>query len=141
MGAATYRAMATIVGSADDPGSARMNDLPKVVFSRTLEPPLTWSNTTLVSLDLASAVPAMKAEDGDPLRLIGSLSVLRSLLRLGLVDRLRLLLFPQLLAATGDESVFENLSVDVDLRLESTRVLDGRLVLLEYQPLPAVSAH
>ena len=91
-----------------------------MVFSRTLEPPLTWNNTTLVSRDLASAVPAMKAEDGDPLRLIGSLSVLRSLLRLGLVDRLRLLLFPQLLGATGDESVFENLGIDVDLRLEST---------------------
>ena len=60
-----------------------------------------WANTTLVSDDVAVAVPAMRAKPGDPLRVIGSLSLVRSLLRLGLVDRLRIMVFPQILGETG----------------------------------------
>jgi dihydrofolate reductase len=95
MGANTYRVLA---GMADDPASA----LPKIVFSRSLRAPLSWANTRLIADDVATAVPALKAEPGDPLRVIGSLSLVRSLLRLGLVDRLRLMLFPQVLGASGD---------------------------------------
>jgi dihydrofolate reductase len=76
-------------------------------------------------------MPALKRQDGGPLRLIGSLSLVRSLIRLGLVDRLRLLLFPQILDATGEQRVYDGLP-DVPLDLITTRTLDGRLVLLEY---------
>src|SRR5262249_55015683 len=92
MGSNTYRGLSEIAATGAGP---RMDKLPKVVFSASLRPPLAWANTTLISDDVAVAVPAMKAEPGDPLRVIGSLSLVRSLLRLGLVDRLRIMVFPQ----------------------------------------------
>jgi dihydrofolate reductase len=133
MGANTYRALAEIAGTAGDPSSTRMDELPKLVFSSSLQPPLSWVNTTLVREDLATAVPALKAQPGDPLRVIGSLSLVRSLLGLGLADRLRLMLFPQILGETGELPILQG-SPDINLRLAATEVLDGRLVLLEYAP-------
>ena len=130
MGGNTYRALSEIAGA--DP---RMDELPKVVFSASLRPPLAWANTTLVSDDAAVAVPAMKAEPGDPLRVIGSLSLVRSLLLLGLVDRLRIMVFPQILGETGEEPFLAGLP-DINLRLGVTQVLDNRLVLLAYLPEP-----
>jgi dihydrofolate reductase len=135
MGANTYRMLAGFAASGDaQPG--RMDELPKAVFSGTLEGPLTWANTTLIRDELATAVQALKRQAGDPLRVIGSLSLVRSLLRLGEVDRLRILLFPQLLGETGAEPAFGGLGLDVDLQLAATQVLDERLVLLEYAPAP-----
>ena len=108
-----------------------MDELPKVVFSQSLKPPLTWPNTTLVAEDLAVAVPAMKDDPGDPLRVIGSPTLVRSLFRLGQVDRLRLMVFPQVLGETGVERMLDGLP-DINLRLVSIAMLDQRLVLLDY---------
>ena len=132
MGSNTYRALSAIAATGADP---RMDKLPKVVFSASLRLPLAWANTTLVSDDVAIAVPAMKAEPGDLLRVIGSLSLVRSLLRLGLVDRLRIMVFPQILGETGEEPFLAGLP-DISLRLGATQILDERLVLLEYLPAP-----
>lgn len=132
LGRNTYEVLAKYGTAADAPPN-RMDELPKIVFSGSLRPPLAWPNTTLVSQDAAVAVPAMKQASGDPLRLIGSLSLGRSLLRLGLVDRLRIMTFPQILGETGQEPALAGLP-DINLRLAATRVLDGRLVLLEYLP-------
>ncbi len=86
--------------------------------------------------DLVEEVRSLKAQSGDPLRTIGSLSVVKSLLEAGLVDRLRLVVFPQILGETGREPIFAGLP-DVDLELIETNVLDGRLVTLEYRPANA----
>jgi dihydrofolate reductase len=131
MGSNTYKAMAEITAGGGDPTFKRMDELPKVVFSTSLKPPLTWSNTALVAEDVAVAVPAMKDDPGDPLRVIGSPTLVRSLFRLGQVDRLRLMVFPQVLGETGEERLLQGLP-DVNLRLVSTDVLDQRLVLLDY---------
>jgi len=130
MGSNTYRALSEIAATGADP---RMDRLPKVVFSASLRPPLAWANTTLISDGVAVAVPALKAKPGDPLRVIGSLSLVRSLLRLGLVDRLRIMVFPQILGETGEEPFLAGLP-DIRLRLGGTQVFDNRLVLLEYLP-------
>jgi dihydrofolate reductase len=108
-----------------------MEEMPKVVFSKSLKEPLTWKNTTVVAEDVEVAVPRMKAEGDGPLRVIGSFTLARSLFRAGLVDRLRLMVFPQVLGETGEQRILDDLP-DLDLRLETTRVLDDRLVLLEY---------
>ncbi|MFD0967815.1 dihydrofolate reductase family protein [Plantactinospora endophytica] len=139
MGANTYRAMAEIVAGGGDPRSGRMDELPKVVFSKSLRPPLSWHNTSLVAEDAAVAVPAMKNEPGDPLRVIGSLALTRSLFRLGLVDRLRLIVFPQVLGESGVERMLVGVP-DVNLRLVSADVLDERLVLLDYRLDPSATA-
>lgn len=132
MGATTYRMLSEIVATGDDPTFPRMAELPKIVFSSTLEPPMSWANTTVVAEPVATAVPALKAEaDGLPMRTIGSRSLVRSLCALGLVDRFRVMVFPIIRGATGEEPVFADLP-DVDLTLAGTTVIDDRLVLLDY---------
>jgi dihydrofolate reductase len=133
MGATTYRAMAEIVQNADDPTFPRMAELPKIVFSTTLKPPLTWANTTIVDEQLDTAIPKLKAmPDGLPMRTIGSPSLVRSLFSLGLVDRLRVMVFPMIHGAKGEGPVFADLPV-LDMDLITTTVIDDRLVLLDYQ--------
>lgn len=133
MGATSYRQMSEIVASGDDPTFPRMAELPKIVFSKTLRPPLTWANTTIVDEPVETAVPALKAmADGLPMRTIGSASLVRSLFRLGLVDRVRVMVFPMIHGAAGEGPVFAGLP-DVDLSLAGTTVIDDRLVLLDYR--------
>ncbi|TQM37262.1 dihydrofolate reductase family protein [Pseudonocardia cypriaca] len=133
MGGTTYRLMAEIVANGGDPTFPRMAELPKIVFSGTLEPPASWANTTIVHEPVETAVPALKAvADGLPMRTIGSPSLVRSLFRLGLVDRLRVLVFPMIHGVAGEEPVFAELP-DAELDLTGTTVLDDRLVLLDYR--------
>ena len=113
-----------------------MNELPKVVFSGTLAEPLAWNNSRLAKGDLVEEVRSLKAGTDDPLRTIGSLSVVRVLMGAGLVDRPRLVVFPQILGDTGREPAFAGLP-DINLELVGTDVLDGRLVTLEYRPANA----
>ena len=110
--------------------------MPKVVFSGTLEEPLEWSNSRLVKADLVEEVQSLKAEGSDPLRTIGSLSVVKALMVAGLVDRLRLVVFPLILGETRREWIFSG-HPDIGLELAGTDVLDGRLVTLEYRPVAA----
>lgn len=133
MGANSYRLMSEIVAKGDDPTFPRMAELPKIVFSKTLQPPLTWANTTLVPEPVETAVPALKAEaDGLPMRTVGSPSLVRSLFRLDLVDRLRVMVFPMVHGTAGEGPVFSELP-DLDLDLIGTTVIDDRLVLLDYR--------
>ena len=109
----------------------RMDALPKFVVSTTLSEPLSWNARLLDSIE---KVRELKSEEGPPLRCMGSLSLVRSLLANGLLDRLRLVVFPQILGETGREPFLAGLP-DIDLELAEQRVLDRRLVLLDYRPL------
>lgn len=133
MGRVTYEAMWGIVQTQDVEGGERLNELPKVVFSSTLQEPLEWNNSRVAN-DMIAEVNALKEQSGGPLRTIGSVSVVKSLLEAGLVDRLRLMVFPQILGATGREPAFRGLP-DINLELVATNVLDARLVELEYRPV------
>jgi len=132
MGRVTYEALAQISASATDEASTRMTELPKAVVSNTLAEPLAWSNTRLVRGGL-EAVRALKQQSPDPLRSIGSLSLVRSMVGLGLVDRLRIMMFPLTLGEAGREPALAGYP-RAALDLLATRVLDSRLVLLEYRP-------
>jgi dihydrofolate reductase len=105
----------------------------KVVFSSTLSDPLPWPNTRLVSGDAVEAVAEMKATGSVPMRTIGSLSLCRSLLQAGLVDRFRVVLFPVITGSTGYERIYDGYP-DVALDMVSSRTFDGRIQLLEYVP-------
>jgi dihydrofolate reductase len=134
MGATTYRLMSGFAEQMpDEPGLAELTAMPKVVFSSTLEAPLTWANSELVRGDAAEAVRAMKRDAGRPLRTIGSLSLSRSLLQSGLVDRYRVVVFPVITGATGHDRLFDGYP-DVALELVEHRTFDGRLQMLEYVP-------
>lgn len=88
MGATTYRLMSGMV-AGDEVGIDELTQRPKVVFSSTLSDPLAWANTRLVTGDAVDAVRAMKADSRIELRTLGSLSLCRSLITAGLVDRFR----------------------------------------------------
>ncbi|WP_256107289.1 dihydrofolate reductase family protein [Streptomyces sp. ODS05-4] len=134
MGAATYRLMSGFAAQMpDDPGMAGLAAMPKVVFSSTLDAPPDWRNTELVRGDAVRAVREMKQEAARPLRTLGSLTLCRSLLAAGLVDRFRLVVFPVITGATGKERIFDEYP-DVRLDLVESRTFDGRLQLLEYAP-------
>jgi dihydrofolate reductase len=68
-----------------------------------------------------------------PLRTMGSLSLSRQLMSAGLVDRLRLMIFPLIAGDAGREPFFADMA-SADLELVHQRVLDGRVLLLEYRP-------
>jgi dihydrofolate reductase len=133
MGRVTYEAMAEISSSATDEVSTRMNETPKAVFSNSLSEPLAWQNTRLIRGDLGNGMRALKRDSPDPLRSIGSLSLVRSLLELGLVDRLRIAIFPLVLGDAGFEPAFVGYH-QVGLELTGTRVLDSRIIMLDYRP-------
>jgi dihydrofolate reductase len=134
MGATTYRLMAGYAAEMpDDPGLVGSTALPKVVFSSTLEEPLSWANTELVDRDAVETVQDMKRRDSRPLRTVGSLSLCRSLLEAGEVDRFRVVVFPVITGATGKDRIFDGYP-DIALELVDTRTFDGRLQLLEYVP-------
>ena len=134
MGANTYRLMSGLAAEyPDEAGMAELAAMPKVVFSSTVQEPLAWPNTQLVSGDAVEAVRAMKRDGTTPLRTLGSVSLCRSLLMAGLVDRFRVVLFPVITGATGQERIYDGYP-DVALELVEHRLFDGRLQLLEYVP-------
>ena len=141
MGANTYRLMYGFAAGSDatltdeeQAATAELAKTPKVVFSSTLEPPLAWANTRLVSGDAVEAVAAMKRDDSAaPMRTLGSVSLCRSLLAAGLVDRFRVVVFPVVTGSTGRDRIYDGWP-DVALELVGSRTFDGRSQLLEYVP-------
>jgi dihydrofolate reductase len=135
MGANTYRLMSAMqTGNAHE--DASMDELArasKVVFSSTLQTPLAWANTRLISEDAVAAVKKMKQEGDRPLTTLGSLSLCRSLLKAGLVDRFRVVVFPVITGSTGSDRIYDGYP-DVALDMVSSRTFDGRSQLLEYVP-------
>lgn len=135
MGANTYRLMSSFAQAGEEQGMEELTAASKVVFSSTLDEPLTWANSRLVSGSAADTVRSMKEASPTPLRTLGSVSLCRELIRAGLVDRLRVVIFPVITGATGTERIFDNYP-DVRLELTHSRLFDGRLQLLEYVPTP-----
>ena len=109
------------------PFTGLLNGVPKYVASHTLAGPLAWQGSTLVAGDLADGVSAITARH-DEVHVIGSLDLVQSLLRLGLVDRLNLWLYPVLLGS--GKQVFAGGTVPTALRLtESVTYPNGTLQL------------
>jgi dihydrofolate reductase len=132
MGATTYRLMSGMAAGGDE-GDAALGRQSKVVFSSTLTEPLEWPNTRLVTGEAVEAVRAMKAENSVEMRTLGSLSLCRSLMTAGLVDRFRVVVFPVVTGATGQDRIYDGYP-DVRLDLLESRTFDGGLQLLEYVP-------
>src|SRR5450631_2593121 len=98
-GRKTYEMMAAYWPDATtgDPAIIeKMNALPKVVFSRTLEA-AAWTNSRLIKTDPAEAVAKLKQEAGGDIVIFGSGSIVSLLLAAGLIDDLRLFVNPTVL--------------------------------------------
>jgi dihydrofolate reductase len=133
MGRYTYLAMAAISMRGSDEVSRRMNELPKAVVSNSLSEPLEWPNTRLVRGDLVAKISELKRASAVPLRTIGSMALVSSMMKVGLVDLLRVTIFPVTLGPDGREPIYAGYPRG-EYELASSRVLDSRLVMLEYRP-------
>lgn len=132
MGATTYRVMSGYAAKGE-PGTDSLAAMSKVVFSTTLHEPLAWPNTRLVARDAVEAVREMKQNGFESMRTMGSLTLCRSLLSAGLVDRFRVVVFPVITGSTGQERIYDGYP-DVALDMIRSRTFDGRIQLLEYAP-------
>jgi dihydrofolate reductase len=113
-----------------------MNDIPKVVFSSTLER-ADWPDSRIAGGDLAEEIAALKREPGKDMIAWGGAAFAQSLTRLGLVDEYRLILQP---VALGDGlPLFKDLSAPVRLELVDAQTYDTGAALHVYRPAPAAS--
>jgi dihydrofolate reductase len=138
-GRVTYEGMAsywpTPAAIEGDPAVAgRMNSVPKVVFSTTLDK-ADWENTTLVKGDVADEISKLKQQPGKNLAVFGSSDFTVSLLEQGLVDELRVMVHPILLGA--GKSLFAGLDNRVPLKLQMSTTFSSGNVLLSYRPTGA----
>jgi dihydrofolate reductase len=108
----------------------RLNSMPKYVVSSTLRDP-DWNNSTVLDGDAVDEVSKLKQELDGEIVVPASFRLLRALIEHGLVDELRLKIFPVVL---GDgERLFGETRDKQRLRLVDTRIIDGGIAFLTYE--------
>jgi dihydrofolate reductase len=134
LGRVTYEGFAKAwPGMKDDVGFAdQMNSIPKYVVTSTLDGDLDWSNSSVLNGELKPAVEALKAElDGD-IVVHGSRTLVQGLLAEGLVDELRLMVFPIVLGS-GKRLFADDGADATTLSLAGCRQLATGSVILTYR--------
>jgi dihydrofolate reductase len=109
----------------------QMNDLPKIVFSRTLDQ-ASWHNTRLVKGDPAAEVRTMKQESGMDMVIMGSGTIVSQLTRARLIDEHQVVVIPIVLGQ--GRTMFEGIQERLPLKLTKTRTFTNGNVLLCYEP-------
>ena len=111
----------------------KINSMRKLVVSATLsEAGSDWEDTELTA-DLEGSVRALKQEDGGPIMIPGSRTVVQALLGAGLVDQLNLQVFPLVLGSGA--RVYPESEDKLELELASSQALDSGVVLQSYRPV------
>jgi dihydrofolate reductase len=132
MGKVTYESFAQIWPTREGKAAEQINRMPKYVASRTLTEPLQW-NATLIKGDAAEAIRKLKQEPGGNLLQYGIGELTQTMLQHGLVDEIRLLVFP--FTYGEGPRMFERMGVNTMKLLETTTFASGA-VALHYQPQP-----
>ncbi len=134
LGRKTYEALAAFW--PHQPGGTPMvdyiNSVPKYVVSATLEEPLEWNNSSLISGNVAEEIAELKRRPGKDITIIGSGALVRSLLRDGLLDELRLMVHPIVLG--GGKRLFEDGGEQEPLELVDSRTFGTGVLYLTYRP-------
>ncbi len=110
----------------------RMNNLPKVVFSRTLDK-VSWNNTKLVKGDMTGEIRRMKQEPGEDMVIFGSGSIVSQLAQEGLIDEYQIVVDP--VALGKGRTMFDGIKEKLPLKLKKTRTFGNGNVLLCYEPM------
>jgi dihydrofolate reductase len=134
MGRKTYEEMAGFWPTSDDAYAAPMNEIPKVVFSRTLES-AEWSGSRIARGELTQEIAGLKRESDKDMLAWGGAMFAQSLSRLGLVDEYRLILQP---VALGEGlPLFKDLAAPLRLELIEAQTYPSGAALHVYRPMPA----
>ena len=129
LGRVTYQTFAASFASQAGGMADQMNTIPKIVVSTTLEA-AGWQNSTLVASPSELAI--YRRQPGRNIAISGSAGLVRSLLGQGLLDELRLLLFPVLVGS--GQRLFDGVTERLPLTLLDSRTFSGVVVRLTYQP-------
>jgi dihydrofolate reductase len=119
-------------GEEDQEFADYMNNTPKFVVSTTLEEPLEWNNSTLINGDVAQEITKLKQQPGKDISISGSGTLVRSLLRDGLLDELRLMVHP--IVVGSGKRLFEGGSDQQALNLVDSKTFGTGVLYLTYQP-------
>ena len=135
-GRATYDMMAsywpTAIASQNSPVVAkRMNELQKIVFSKTMDK-ASWSNTTLVKGDLVTEVKRLKQQPGAGMVILGSASIVAQLTSARLIDEYQIAVNPVILGC--GKSMFAGITEKLNLKLSKSRTFGNGNVFLSYEP-------
>jgi dihydrofolate reductase len=131
MGRVTYQQMAEHWPSSSEDYAAPMNDLPKVVFSKTLQD-ADWNDSRVARGDLAEEISTLRQEPGGDIIAHGGATFVQALSRAGLVDEYRLVINP---VALGDGlPLFKDLSTPIRLQLVEATTYATGAVLHIYRP-------
>ncbi len=130
LGRKTYESFVGAWPTREGAMADKINSMRKLVASMTLGSSA-WHDTTVVSSDLEDAIRAVKDEDGGPILVAGSRSVVHALLRAGLVDEINLQVFPLVLGS--GMRVYPETSDPVRLELVSSRPIENGVVLQTYR--------
>jgi dihydrofolate reductase len=136
MGRVTYEEMAEFWPTSDDAYAAPMNDIPKVVFSSTLER-AEWPESRIARGDLAEEIAALKREPGKEMVAWGGAAFAQSLSERGLVDEYRLVLQPVVLG--NGLPLFKGLTAPLRLELVDAHTYTTGSALHVYRPAPPTS--
>ena len=109
-----------------------MNGYPKHVASTTLQEPLGWNNSTLIKGDILEEVSRLKQQEGKDILVFGSADLMNTLMRHGLVDELRLMVFP-IIVGKG-KRLFEDGEDGRTLKLVDSKTFGTGVVSLAYRP-------
>jgi class 3 adenylate cyclase/dihydrofolate reductase len=133
LGRTTYQIWAAFWPTAPDDGefTRRMSEIPKYVVSNTLTR-VDWVNATLLRGTMRDAVTDLKAQPGGDILVYGSADLVAGLMKEGLVDEYRLMLFPVILGS--GKHLFRDEIDTHHLRLVDSRTFSSGVVLLTYQP-------
>ncbi len=131
LGRVTYQLFVDYWPSSTDAEAPAMNDLPKIVFSRTLKK-VEWKNSRLVKENVAEEIARLKQQPGKDLALFGSADLASTFMRLGLIDEVRIFVNPVVLG--GGNPMFKDVKDRTALKLLKTETLSSGVVLLYYQP-------
>jgi len=112
----------------------RMNNLPKVVFSRTMEK-AEWNNTRVVGGDIVAAIRSMKAEPGPGMAIMGSGTIVSEIASSGVIDEYQVVVNPLVLGA--GRTMFEHVKNRIHLDLASFKKFQNGKIYLSYKPRSA----
>jgi dihydrofolate reductase len=136
LGRVTYEEFAAFwpsqEGGEDQEFADYMNNTPKFVVSETLQEPLEWNNSTLIDGDVAEEIAKLKQQPGKDISIVGSGTLVRSLLADGLLDELGLMVHPIVLGS--GKRLFEEGGDQKALELVDSKTFGTGVLYLTYRP-------
>jgi len=131
LGRVTYEGFAEAWPSRDGEFADKFNTMPKYVVSSTLEDP-EWNNSTVLKGGVAEEVAKLREEHDGDIVVHGSPQLVQTLIEHGLVDELRLMVFPVVLGS--GKRLFGETSDKKTLRLVDSKTVGDGVAILTYAP-------